>query len=70
MAHLKQLRGPPVEKRCSSPRKSKSGQYVKDVRIISPKCSFFTVARWFEFTNFITEKQNSQKYVVLCTSRK
>ena len=44
-----------------------SGQYVKDVQINSPKCSFFRVARWFDFTNFITEKQNPQQYVVLST---
>ena len=25
--------------------------------INSSKCSFFTVARWFDFTNFITEKK-------------
>jgi len=24
---------------------------------MSPKCSFFRVARWFDFTNFITEKK-------------
>jgi len=30
-----------------------------DVRINSPKCSFFRVAQWFDCTNFITEKQNS-----------
>ena len=30
-----------------------------DVRINSPKCSFFRVTQWFDFTNFITEKQNS-----------
>jgi len=38
-----------------------------DVQIISPKCSCFRVAQWFDFTNFITEKQNSQQYVVLYT---
>ena len=38
-----------------------------DVRINSPKFSFTRVAQWFDFTNFITEKQNSQQYVVLYT---
>ena len=38
-----------------------------DVQIISPKCSFFRLAQWFDLTNFITEKQNSQQYVVLYT---
>ena len=42
--------------RLSIPRKP--GQYVvKAVRINSPKCSFFKVARWFDFTNFIIEKK-------------
>ena len=27
------------------------------MRINSPKCSFFRVARWFDFANFITEKK-------------
>ena len=40
---------------------------LQEVQIISPKCSFFRVAQWFDFTNFITEKQNSQQYVVLYT---
>jgi len=44
-----------------------SGQYVKEARINSPKCSFFRVARWFDFTNFIAEKQSSQQYVELST---
>ena len=44
------------------------GQYVvKAVRINSLKCSFFRVARWLAFTNFIAEKKNSQQYVVLYT---
>jgi len=30
-----------------------------DVRNNSPKYSFFRVQQWFDFTNFITEKQNS-----------
>ena len=39
-----------------SPRKS--GQYVvKAAQINSPKLSFFKVGRWFDFTNFITEKK-------------
>jgi len=38
-----------------------------DVRINSPKFSFSRVALWFDFTNLITEKQNSQQYVVLYT---
>ena len=38
-----------------------------DVRINSPKCWFFRVPPWFDFTNFITEKQNPQQYVVLYT---
>ena len=38
-----------------------------DVWINSPKCSFFRVGQWFDFTNFITEKQNPQQYVVLYT---
>jgi len=38
-----------------------------DVRMNSPKCSFFRVAQWFDFTNFIAEKQNLQQYVVLYT---
>ena len=29
---------------------------LQEVQIISPKCSFFRVAQWFDFTNFITEK--------------
>jgi len=37
------------------------------VRNNSPKCSFFRVARWFDFTKFITEKKNSQQYVVIYT---
>jgi len=28
---------------------------------------FVRVARWFDFTNFITENKNSQQYVVLNT---
>jgi len=37
----------------------KSAQYVvKAVQINSLKCSCFRVARWFDFTNFITEKKN------------
>ena len=40
------------------------------MRINSPKCSFFRVARWFDFTNFITEKKISlQQYVVLKNSQ-
>jgi len=36
----------------------KPGQYVvKAVQINSPKCSFFMVAWWYDFTNFITVKQ-------------
>ena len=36
----------------------KPGKYVvKAVRINSPKCSFFRVPRWFDCTNFITEKK-------------
>jgi len=38
-----------------------------DVRINSPKCSLSRIAQWFDFTNFITEKQNSQQYAVLYT---
>jgi len=38
-----------------------------DVRINSPKFPFSRVAEWFDFTNFITEKQNSQQYLVLYT---
>jgi len=46
----------------------KPGQYVvQAVRINSPKCSFFRVARWFDFTSFITGKKISQEYVVLYT---
>ena len=37
------------------------------MRINSPKCSFVRVARWFDFTNFVSEKKNSQLYVVLYT---
>jgi len=33
-----------------------------DVRINSPKCQFFRVARWFDFTNSITEK----KFTEIC----
>jgi len=29
-----------------------------DVQMNSPKCSFFRVAQWFDFTNFIIEKKN------------
>jgi len=32
--------------------------FVKAVQINSPKCSFFKIARWYDFTNFITEKKN------------
>jgi len=46
----------------------KSGQHVvKAVRISSPKYLFLSVARWFDFTNFITENKHSQKYGVLNT---
>jgi len=41
---------------------------ILDVRFSSPKCSFFRVAQWFDFTNVITEKhyrKTSQQYVVL-----
>jgi len=38
-----------------------------DVRINSHKCSYFRVTQWFDFTNFITQKQNSKQYVVLYT---
>jgi len=38
-----------------------------DVQVISPKCSFFRVAQWSDFTNFITEKQISQQYIALYT---
>jgi len=31
--------------------------FVKALQINSPKCSFFKVARWFDFTNFITEQK-------------
>jgi len=31
-----------------------------DVRTNSPKFAFSRVEQWFDFTNFITEKQNSQ----------
>jgi len=37
------------------------------VRINSPKCSFFRIPQWFDFTYFITEKQISQQFVVLQT---
>jgi len=51
----------------SSPRKS--GNYaVKAVRINSPKSSFFRVARWYDFTNFITEKKNHSN--MLCYTHK
>jgi len=30
---------------------------LKLCQLISPKCSFFKVARWFDFTNFIKEKK-------------
>ena len=51
----------------SSPRKP--GQYVvKTVQINSPKCSFFRVARWFDFTNFITEKTIHS--IMLCFTQK
>jgi len=30
-----------------------------DVRMNSPKFPFFRVTQWFDFTNFIAEKQNS-----------
>ena len=50
----------------SSPRKP--GQYVVEaVRINSPNCLFFRIARWFDFANFTTEKKNSQQQVVLYT---
>ena len=32
------------------------------MKIDSPKGSFFGVARWFDFTNFITEK----KVIAIC----
>jgi len=41
--------------------------FVKAVQINSPKCSFFKVARWFDFTNFITEKKIAAIY---CTIRR
>ena len=34
------------------------GSTLLDMQINSSKCSFFRVAQWFDFTNFITEKQN------------
>jgi len=35
---------------------------------LAPKCSFFKVARWFDFTNFITEKKNHSN--MLCYTQK
>ena len=42
--------------------------FVKAVHINSPKCSFFKVARWFDFINFITEKKNHSN--MLCYTQK
>ena len=33
----------------------------------APKCSFSRVARWFDFANLITEKDNLHQFVVLYT---
>jgi len=38
---------------------------VKAVQINFTKCSFYRVARWFDFNNVITETKRSQQYVVL-----
>ena len=42
---------------------------VKAVQINSITCSFVRLARYFDFTNFITENKDSLKYVVLKTER-
>ena len=39
------------------------------MQINSLKCSFVRLARYFDFTNFITENKDSQQYVVLETER-
>jgi len=36
-------------------------------QLILPKCLFFSVEQWFDFTNFVTEEQNAKQYVVLYT---
>jgi len=41
------------------PENLESRPTLLDVRINSPKCSFFRVAQWYDFTNFIKEQQNS-----------
>ena len=40
------------------------------MQINSLKCSFVRLARYFDFTNFITEKKYSPQYVVLKTERR
>ena len=46
----------------------KSGQYdVKAVRINSLKCLFVGLAKYFDFTNVITENKDSHQSVVLKT---
>ena len=41
---------------------------VKAMRINSPKCSSFRVTRWFDFTNFITNKKIHSN--MLCYTQK
>ena len=51
---------------CANGLVVRRAQYVvKDVQINSPKCLFFRVARWLDFTNFIIEK----KIAAICCAK-
>ena len=42
-----------------------NNKLLKLCELTFSKCSFVRVARWFDFTHFITENGNSQQHIVL-----